>query len=56
LVFMALVLAGVVVLLVADRLNLRCEMAGHRLCPSCDIPVPTRRRLCPHCGRALGKA
>jgi hypothetical protein len=44
LAFMALVLAGVVILLMAERLNRRCEMPGHRCCPSCDIPVPTGAR------------
>ena len=43
-------------LLVANRLNRRCELPGHRRCPSCDIPVPTGARLCPHCGCALGKS
>jgi hypothetical protein len=46
LVFVALVLASAVVLLVGDRLNRRCDLPGHRRCPSCDIPVPTGARFC----------
>ena len=56
LVYVALILAGLVTLLVADWRHRRCGMPGFRPYPSCSIPVPTRRRVCPHCSCALGES
>jgi len=52
---MGLVVVGVAVLLVADWLDRRGAMPGFRRCPSCGIPVPAGRRVCPHCSCALGQ-
>ncbi len=56
LLFPVLVLAGIVALLISDRLHKRQPMQGFRKCPYCAIPVPEKDTICPHCGRALGRS
>jgi hypothetical protein len=55
LLFPILVLAGIVVLVISERLHRRQPLRGFRECPYCAIPVREKGGICPHCGHALGK-